>query len=86
MANVDEDFQKLKVEMEKLTYRSLDLGEEIKTGKKRLKDGSDDVTAEITKEQINIARHFKAKTDAELDDKKRELQWLTDYHSGGPNS
>ena len=84
MANVDE-IQELQAEVDELAQRSLHLGEEIKADKKLLKDGCGDVTADEAREQMNLARYIKAKTDAELDDKKRQLKWLTDYHSANPS-
>ena len=75
MAKVDV-IQELQAEVDELAQRSLDLGEEIKAGKELLKKGTDDVTAEITKEQTKLAREHRANTDAEWNVKERQLQWL----------
>ena len=85
MAKVDE-IQELQAEVDKLAQRSLDLGEEIKAGKGLLKKGTDDVTAEITKEQIKIAREYRTRTGDDLKVKERHLQWWMDYFSGGSSS
>ena len=85
MAKVDE-IQELQAEVEELDQRSRDLGEEIKAGKELLEKGTDDVTAEITKEQMKLAMEHKATTDAEWGVKERQLQWLRllTQLAGGP--
>ena len=78
--------QELQEEVDELRQRSLDLTEELKAGHDLLKKGTDDVTAEITKEQMQIAREYRAKTDDDLNVKDRQLQWWMDFHSGGSSS
>ena len=40
----------------------------------------------LTKEQMKIAREYRAKADADLNVKERQLQWLMDFRSGGSTS
>ena len=66
-----------------MRQRSLDLTEELKAGHDLLKKGTDDFSAEMTKEQMQIAREYRAKTDNDLIDKEFRLEMLVNLHSGG---
>ena len=83
MAMSSVKIQKLQTEVDKLRQRSLDLTEELKAGHDLLKKGTDDFSAEMTKEQMQIAREYRKKTDNDLIDKEYRLELLMDFHSGG---
>jgi len=83
MAMPSDKLQKLQTEVDELTQWSQKYAKAIKTGHDLLEEETDDVTVEVIKEQMKIAREHLEKTDNVLIDKKRELEWWMDFLSGG---